>query len=344
MLLNVLGDCCGTNFPEDHNVWVRPFKYLIAYDTQIRQTLQKIESNIAEIETEPIRPSQAEIHENQNEVIPAGIESVKEEAGADKNTEDTRKDFSAHIAKEPQVEIAHAKKKRNELRCLVDFMDEELQDIFEVQHQIFDHTLQAIEFEFLWLLFKPGDLILSEALGAGKGMAQAYRVLHVTGGRAILDPRDKKAINAIRDRDWASESETEERAKDTIRSSSKMTPFMIDCFSIDCDGHRMGPKPRRFVISMYSDKRKVTSLEVYPAAFHRDYEDIQKTLISRGRRFVELATGSHKQYSGSTLRESKELYERTYHNYVINDEEVLIRAPNKVASLADMLPGRYTVK
>lgn len=41
ILLNILGGLMGMDFPEDRNVWLRPFKYLVAYEMEIRQALQK---------------------------------------------------------------------------------------------------------------------------------------------------------------------------------------------------------------------------------------------------------------------------------------------------------------
>ena len=50
-LLSALGQCIGENFTLDRNVWVRPFKYLVAFGTEIRTFLQKAELACDQAET-----------------------------------------------------------------------------------------------------------------------------------------------------------------------------------------------------------------------------------------------------------------------------------------------------
>ena len=69
---------------------------------------------------------------------------------------------------------------RDELSCLVTFMETDLKDIFSVQKDIDKGTRKLIAFDHLWQLYKPGVVITS-----GKGQKRAYVVLHVTGGRAL---------------------------------------------------------------------------------------------------------------------------------------------------------------
>lgn len=326
ILLNLLRDITGMDFPEDRNVWLRPFKCLVAYETEIRQALQEAELPLDQVEEGSGLSDQTDTLQNHDGVsVPATIlvqGGGEVRAGAAKP--------APHAMDE-----SSAKAERDQLRCLMDFMNTDMQDIFDVKRQVAGETLKEIAFEHLWLLYRPGDLVYSSKAPEESSTYQAYRVLHVTGGRPILDTTNKSNFHAVYDRNWEEESESEDKACDVIKGSpSNMTPFIIDCFSIDFDGNRLGPKSRRFVIPKYSCKRKVDAFEICPSFLNPQHEKVYQAMVERGRRFTQLANGSHKRYSGTTLRESRELWQaRATHmgwvNYIIHDEEVLdpSRAP-----------------
>ena len=298
------------DFPEDRNVWLRPFKYLVAYETEIKQALRDAELKIDQLKVGSQSSDPAPSMETYNGVsIPATrpVGEVEVDANGGKDT-------------------FRAKAERDQLRCLVDFMNSDMQDIFDIKRQVANRTLEEVAFEFLWLLYAPGDLVYTNETPEGPSTYQAYRVLHVTGGRSVLNTHNAGRFNPITDREWDYESETEEKARDSIRSSSSsITPFIIDCFSIDFDGNRMGPKSRRFVVPMFPGKRKVDALELQPSFSLPQHEQIRGELVERGRKFTLLANGTHRKYSGTTLRETRELWEGTtsYWNYIIHAEEVL---------------------
>lgn len=317
ILLNLLNDCTGMDFPEDRNVWLRPFKYLVAYETEIRQTLQDVEVTFDQFEAGSRLSDQIDSSQPNSEVSIPGAKSMREGeelmAGA------------AELAPYA-MDASSAKVERDHLRCLVEFMDTDMQDIFDVKRQVADQTLKEVAFEHLWLLYRPGDLVYSTTSPEESKTCQAYRVLHVTGGRPILDTANKSKHYVVQSRNWDRESETEENVCDNIRGShSNVTPFIIDCFSVDFDGDRLGPKPMRLVIPEYSGKRKVDALEVCLSFFHPQYRNVYQTMVERGRRFTQLASRAHKRYSGMTLRESRDLWDSDYHygDYTIHEQEVL---------------------
>lgn len=331
ILLSLLRDCTGVEFPEDRNVLLRPFKYLVAYETEIRQALQDAEVLFDQVEAGSGSSDQTEPVQKSNGVSVLNTKYVQEgpevRAGA------------ANLAPHA-FDVSSAKAERDQLRCLVDFMDTDMQGIFEVKRQVAAQTLEDVAFEHLWLLYKPGDLVYSTSTPEDNSTYQAYRVLHVTGGRPILDTANNSHFDPAYSRTWEDESETEEKAQDVIRSSPpSVTSFIIDCFSLDYDGSRLGPKPRRFVIPKYSGKWKVNVFEVCPSFFHPQQDKLYRVLVERGRRFTQLANSTHKQYSGTTLRESRELWQSPLVrmgqlvNYVIYDEEV--RNSSKVLFLFD---------
>ena len=306
ILLNLLGECTGVDFPEDRNVWLRPFKYLVAYEAEIRQALQEIEESVAQAS-------------NDNQVsTPSG--SLMQE---NRDTDSVPLGYKPHIS---TVDISYAQVQSDQLRCLVDFMSSDMQDIFDVKRQVDNQTLEEVAFEHLWLLYKPGDLVYTMENLEDRSTYQAYRVLHITGGRSVLDTLNQCHFDPVDDRNWDFDSESEERVRDSIRGSpANITPVIIDCFYIDFDGNKLGPKSKKFAIHTFMGKRRLDTLDLCPSFSFPQHEKLRSTMVARGRRFTQLAAGTHKKYSGTTLRESREFFElnRSYLNYVIHDEEVL---------------------
>ena len=189
---------------------------------------------------------------------------------------------------------------RDELRCLVRFMDEDMKDIFLTHKGIEDGTLKKISFDYLWLLFKPGDVVLSAA-----EHNRAYIVVHVTGGRAL--DRVSQSTSHEKSRDvYPYITKEQEREKEAyLAKYPKTTPIVIDCFYIDFDGTNFGPLPQKFMLAEYEGEVPIKSLEVFPMRFDEDPQQTEKALVKRGKRLVKLARVDHKYYSGKTIREPR---------------------------------------
>ena len=317
VLLNLLGECTGVDFPEDRNVWLRPFKYLVAYEMEIRQALQEIEESVVQTS-------------KHNQVSTPSAQLMQGNGDTNADTPGDRPYVSA-------IDTSHAQLQRDQLRCLVDFMDSDMQDIFDVKRQVDNQTLEEVAFEHLWLVFKPGDLVYTMQSLEDRSTYQAYRVLHITGGRSVLDTLNQSEFEPVENRSWDYESESEQRVCDSIRGSpSNITPVIIDCFYLDFDGNRLGPKSKKFLIPTFMGKRRLDALEVCPSFSFPQHERLHSALVERGRRFTQLAIRTHKKYSGTTLRESRELDDRHYMNYVIHEEEVL-------SALSSLSPASHQI-
>lgn len=255
----------GSSVSLYNNVWIWPFKHFISYEKQIRRRLEEQETLLDIIQMSSTN----------------GVNGPESNGNMD-NKPETSSDGA---------------KLRDQLRCLVDFMDEDMKPIFSIQRQIDDGSLQDIAFEHLWQLFRPGDLIFS-----GTTQKRAYRILHVTGGRAILDIGDQPPIGS---RSASQPLRSWERHEDQAitYAHSRNTPFIIDAFYIDFDGENFGPVPRRFVIQEYEGEQPIDTLHAYPAKFDVKVKDTEKELLKRGRKFVKLAGVTHKRYSGLSARE-----------------------------------------
>ena len=204
---------------------------------------------------------------------------------------------------------------RNELSCLVTFMDSDLKDIFSMQEDIDNGTRKLIAFDHLWQLYKPGHIVVS-----GKGQKRAYVVLHVTGGRALQ--RNSQLVTANENMAEGYDAQLRKEREAYSAKYAKASPFVIDCFYLDFDGTNFGPLPQKFMLQEFDGEVAITSLEVFPIKFDDDPKKTEKSLARRGRKFVKLASVDHKYYSGRTLREPK-----------------ILEIPGEVGN-----PGCYTAK
>lgn len=318
-LLDVLGQFVGESFSASQNVFVRPFKYLVAFESDIRQFLKETE----------IAYDQAvsKLGETTQE-SPATVVTITDEGNGEGENK-SRHQSPAHVTQVDDVNNARiaalrVRRERDELRCLVEFMDTDMHDIFDAKRRISNGDITEIAFEHLWLLFKPGDIVLSSSLDECHNSRQAYRVLNISGGRAYFDSGYKAAYIGLIDQIGDSDSENEEKCRDAIKCSGMDTTcFLIDAFYIDFDGNKLGPRSRRFAIAPYKGTKPINSLVPFPMLPGSESEQTQRTLIQRGRRFVQLVPGAHKKYSGTTVQEGNQTA-KGYNNWMIKETEVSI--------------------
>ncbi|KKZ65013.1 hypothetical protein EMCG_09093 [[Emmonsia] crescens] len=307
----------GESFSASQNVFVRPFKYLVAFESDIRQFLKETE----------IAYDQAvsKLGETTQE-SPATVITITDEGNGEGENKSGHQS-PAHVTQVDDINNARiaalrARRERDELRCLVEFMDTDMHDIFDAKRRISDGDITEIAFEHLWLLFKPGDIVLSSSSDECHNSRQAYRVLNISGGRAYFDSGYKAAYVGLINQIGDSDSENEEKCRDAIKCSGMDTTcFLIDAFYIDFDGNKLGPRSRRFAIPPYKGTNPISSLVPFPMLPGSESEQIQRMLIRRGHRFVQLVPGAHKKYSGTTVQEGNQTA-KGYNNWMIKETEL----------------------
>ena len=194
------------------NVLVRPFKVLVPFREEYEQRLREIEASLKD-------------HDIANNLsLPPQSPEIFQ---TDVPYQDESKQGDYLAAPEDDYDrLLSNKKLKNGLKCLIHWMDTELQDILTIRAKIENGILRSIAFENLWQLFSPGDRII-----AGSGSRkQAYRVLHVTGGRYCLP---------------ASQIRTSENAT-LLAEPQYRTDFLIDCLYVDFNGTHFGPAQAQF--------------------------------------------------------------------------------------------------
>jgi hypothetical protein len=277
-LLKTLSEITGEILTPSRNVIVYPFKILVLKEEAIRTALADAVKTLEE--------------KRENDGIVSG--GTDEEPKHTKGKKDS----------EGQEDEIVLQKRRDELECLVEFMDNDMADIFAVRKKVQDGILKTIAFEYLWHLFEPGDIILQRPKATQKQQLQAFTVIHVTGGRISFDPG--RRLFRKENKDLYEEDEGLEKYNSMLlQSASRITPFCVDCVYTDCDGQVIGPVCRRFVIVPYVGEMAIESLEIYPAKFDSNYSSIMESLLNRGQSFLSAIGGSHKWYSGMAFRQDR---------------------------------------
>lgn len=288
-ILNVLEKICGDQLSsrEEPLVMIRPFKFLVYYEDQIRQKLQLLKqkfgnpaaaiaeapatSEIAATKSDP--PGDEEIavevaNSNKPEKQPqventAATEEHKEEEGH-KEEDDPEDDKLSAIAIEP-------------LECLIEFMDTEISQKLKY---LASDACERVSFTDIWYLFKPGDEVVDQS------RKQAYRVIEVASV-------SHKAIPPWRNYYDKSSAKADE------------TPVSLHCVYIDFDGKNLGPVSKIFQIPRFDGEKAVTSLDVYPLRYVKPTGNrgltFRQELIARGRMFLDVAGVKHMHYNGFTL-------------------------------------------
>ena len=197
---------------------------------------------------------------------------------------------------------------RNHLQLLTQTVVLHMESLTTLHKAIRDRAVSKIRFEDLWHLFQPGDLVVTF-----RQPYQAYRVLHVSGGRPLLTTTD------------VASSEKDLEAEPTSYRS-QVSPFTVDCVRFDYDGEKFGPVQDSINIFKYEEDRMIAKLDVYPMSYAEKPDELTKTLLDRGRRFAEYKGFQHKRYEGLSLGEPQE----EVSEYELLTIEMILMIPSRV--------------
>jgi hypothetical protein len=306
-LLAEIGRISGAKFQPNVNVIVAPFKPLIPFRDQFKESMEEKQTLYEKLlqekeaaEKKAAEKKAAEVdekpdHEAENDKADPKLErkttdKVKkkgknkdEDKQDEADTKDKSKEAEESWSAEDQTRLKDAQKIAHGMKCILYIFDKHLTVTMEIRRQIQAGTLKEIAFDYLWHLFKPGDFIACR-----KPRDQAYRVLHVGGGRRFRDPG------------------LDYEGKPAITSMPKSAShFFIDCYNIDYDGKSYGPAPMTFKIAPYEGLRAITALDYVPTKLmpEADRATFENTMLARGKKFVRLVRMSHVRYRGLSLKE-----------------------------------------
>ncbi|KAI1616221.1 hypothetical protein EDD36DRAFT_461111 [Exophiala viscosa] len=250
-------------------VMMRPFKFLVHYELQIKDSIRVMEQQLDVPETNTTSNG------SRNGTFYAPLSMTREVLGLSKEKE-TQEETLQHM------------------RCLADFMDRYVKPTVSRAEGTSNGKIQ---FKDLWYIFKPGvDIhiplraqdtsVTVDAMGITPETFQSrynrlWRVTGTSGGRRNLS------------------------AAQTRNASLKSNAFKVDCYYIDFHGRYFCPTVHTFEIAPFKGDRDIASLDFYPARY-MEISQQQQTLeehVEKGKVIFDAMAHSftHFFYSGPTL-------------------------------------------
>ena len=206
-------------------------------------------------------------------------------------TASTQADSLATESEQTKFKCTCLKDARDHLQALCDVMNVYLSELLAEHSAIAERRQKKIKFYNLWLLFKPGSLVIKPHMPH-----RAYRVLHVHGGRPLL-------TTAAVDLDSAPSGVN--TFLDFARKSG-ISPFVIECVGIDFDGANFGPLHEKVEIGEFEGWKTIVEFEAHPIDFANDAQSLRESLVARGHRFAQLQGFQHKKHNGLSLTDPEE--------------------------------------
>ncbi len=153
-------------------------------------------------------------------------------------------------------------------KLILDFMENECQDVFKAQNGLAKSGLSAtIQYEHAWLLYAPGTIVFSKE----NGEYEAF-VIEVTRGCQKHQPCQNSRF-----------------------SHSSME---IICWSINYDGEIFGRVWSTHYIAPFEGLKEVASMGLVPEAFVPNIDAVKTSLIERGQKFWALRGQCFREYVG----------------------------------------------
>lgn len=248
-------------------VMLKPFKFLVHYETQIKDSIHTLESQVA---------------------------SSRSAALAQESTGTLTSDPISDAPKTQSVsqDTEHAQTTLEHMHCLAEFIDQYIKPTIHHFNKI---STGKVQFRDLWYIFKPGEDIyipiqiprgtvsLDAAMTTPEMFQDRYHMMWrctgVGGGRPIPPNAQRSNI------------------------SPESNPFKINCYYIDFDGKYFLPITHTFLIMPFIGERDITSLNLFPSRFLKDIDRIKGEHFTRGKMvFDNVASGfTHHYYVGPTL-------------------------------------------
>ena len=195
-----------------------------------------------------------------------------------------RKDLRAYKDNQPSWHSELYRKECNEhIDILLDFLDHRYGKALQDEEERWARPTPVCTFEYLWLLFKPGEICYStEEDEINPYITQ--QVMHYGG-----------------------------------LVGNKAVKYQIETWNINYDGYQMGRCSKDVWLIPFDGEKEIKSLKYHPADFHTESQEtveihggmtLYQRLVERGRRFWDLARkpASYQEYNGeSATKPSKKV-------------------------------------
>ncbi|KLU82438.1 AAA family ATPase [Magnaporthiopsis poae ATCC 64411] len=158
--------------------------------------------------------------------------------------------------------------KREHLKVLIKYINKDYETVKSSLYPMLENGL--ITFDLFWALWKPGTLAYMTTYGSHD------------------EPRVFKIEMAEKN--------------STIMKGNY---YFIDGKYFEYDGKQFGFGGQMAEVAEFRGARKITSLPVYPLAYHKNEEQVRKDLIERGKKFVSLAGVHYRAHQGMAYYKKK---------------------------------------
>ncbi|KAK7999089.1 hypothetical protein PG991_014764 [Apiospora marii] len=230
--------------PESSTVFLRPFKLFVAFEKEIRRSIVDVEASVQ--------------LQEQDKSVPGETKRISDKPDFD------NKDLL------------------EDLKLLIQFMDEDLRPTFDLRQRIKECTAEMIAYADVWHLFHRGGYVLLQS-----DPTHAYRVLQFTGGRPPLIDRflPGRSIPA------------------GTQPKQAVDGFNVDCLSVESDGSGYVPTLTTVSILPYLGYVPIKSLAVYPMELDPEAAAKKRYFMEKGRKYLDLTMRpyAHKNFVGKTL-------------------------------------------
>lgn len=267
-ILNILSGVDKSIDKTGSMLMLRPFKLLIRYEEQIRDSIRVLAAHLQ-------TPEATSSHHNNH------LESLS----------------SLLYCQTPELrmvaqDLESCQSTFNHLKCLMDFFDRYINPTVS---KLKNSTECKIQFRDLWYIFRTGEdifmpikvqrrLISADAMLTTPEIFQnrynmLWRVTGTAGGRPNLSTAQARKANL------------------------EPSPFKVNCYYIDYDGKYFCPTTHTFSITPFKGEVEVTSLDFFPLRFMKGGQSsVLNHSNKRKTTFDGIKSGfTHFYYSGPTL-------------------------------------------
>lgn len=272
-ILSIINDISIQRVPTDKpQVFLQPYKLIVALDSKIRQRLKDLESKWANY-TGTRKKDRG--RRTKNSIRNALYTSHDGTAASGTS----RESFVDGKRERSHNDLSNSFDALQDLRCLVEFMDNDITPVLR-KYRSGSNFTKKVSFRNLWYLFKPGDNVLctvkpDSITGSETDLQSIWRVLRVSEGRPHLSENNRK--------------------------TELINPFKMICFKIGYNGKSFGPIPHFFEIPPFERERDIGSLDIIPIRMVEDPKVLRDQWRILGLKFKTYTVPQHQVYTGSTL-------------------------------------------
>jgi hypothetical protein len=159
------------------------------------------------------------------------------------------------------------------VQLLYDVLRTELKDVIKTLEDYVDHGI--VTFEHIWTIYQPGSIVYSNSHNGTHG---AYKLR----SGAYVKTRCGKA-------------------------------YQLTVEAIGWDGDQFGRSIEAICVFEFLGTTPILGLKAFPLSFHPHQEQVGELLITRGKKFEQLAGSNYKEYDGFAVSWDKDGNEIPFH-------------------------------